>query len=111
MPSLPNGNRAEVDRQKIIGYALDATHGLGRHKARVFRSVLGIGPENADVLVQALEESARNADAALERTDAYGAHYSVEFVLLYDGRSAVLRSLWVVRAGEDFPRLVSVFVK
>ena len=56
MPSLPNGNRAEVDRQKIIGYALDATHGLGRHKARVFRSVLGLGPENADVLVQALEE-------------------------------------------------------
>jgi hypothetical protein len=40
--SLPNGERAIVDERKLREYCLSAVHPRGRHKARVFASVLGI---------------------------------------------------------------------
>jgi len=47
---LPNGENAEISRQKLIGYCLNPEHSSGKQKARVFASVLGITAENADVL-------------------------------------------------------------
>jgi len=48
--------------------------------------------------------------ARLEREDEYGAHYAIEFVILFKERSRRVRSLWTIRDEEDFPRFVSVFV-
>ncbi|MBW4596036.1 MAG: hypothetical protein KME46_24830 [Brasilonema angustatum HA4187-MV1] len=40
---LPNPEQAVIDRQKLSGYCLNPEHPEGRHKARLFKSVLGIG--------------------------------------------------------------------
>ena len=111
MPALPNGDRALVDDEKLSGYILNAAHRAGRNKARVFAAALGVTAANRGVLRAALLRAAREADADLHRVDGHGAHYAVEFVLENGGKRAQVRSLWTVRTGEDFPRLVSAFVK
>lgn len=47
---LPNGDKAEIPMQKLIGYCLNLEHPSGKHKARVFKSKLGIVAENAELL-------------------------------------------------------------
>lgn len=111
MAALPNGDRAFVDPEKLTRYALNPAHRTGRNKARVFAAALGITAANHEVLADALLAAAEEAEASLERTDSHGAHYAVEFVLENGGKRALVRSLWTVRVGEDFPRLVSAFVK
>ncbi|KAF0170619.1 MAG: hypothetical protein IV086_15665 [Hyphomonadaceae bacterium] len=111
MATLPNGGRALVEPEKLTGYILNLAHRTGRNKARVFLAALGLSTANANVLGNALSMAAQDSEAILGRTDAFGAHYAVEFVLENEGKRALVRSLWTIRTGEDFPRLVSAFVK
>lgn len=111
MARLPNAAEAFVDQTKLSSYLLKPEHPVGRNKARVFRAALGLTQEDAERLKAALLAAAADEEALLERSDAYGAHYSVEFVIDHHGRSAIVRSLWTVRVDEDFPRFVSAFVK
>lgn len=55
---LPNGDRAEVSLQKLVGYCLNPDHSRGKHKARVFASVLGITANNAEVLQELIQKAA-----------------------------------------------------
>ncbi len=52
---LPNGEQAEISTQKLIGYCLNPEHPSGKHKATVFASILGITPENPDVLRELIQ--------------------------------------------------------
>jgi hypothetical protein len=111
MARLPNAAKAVVDQAKLSGYLLNPEHPIGRNKARVFRAALGLTREDAGLLKAALLAAVADEEAVLERSNAYGAHFSVEFVINRLGRIAMVRSLWTVRADEDFPRFVSAFVK
>jgi hypothetical protein len=42
---LPEAGRAYVDLDKLARYALDPSHPVGRHKARVFKAALAIGQD------------------------------------------------------------------
>jgi hypothetical protein len=55
---LPNGEQAEISVQKLIGYCLNPEHPSGKHKARVFASILGITLENPDVLRELIQTAA-----------------------------------------------------
>jgi hypothetical protein len=44
---LPNAERAIIDPAKLTDYCLSATHPVGRHKAAVFRSALGLTAPDA----------------------------------------------------------------
>ena len=60
---LPNGDRADLGT-KIEDYVLNPRHWEGRHKARVFESVLGLTLANKEVLRQAIFSAAENTDSA-----------------------------------------------
>ncbi len=60
---LPNRRKAFVDIEKLTGYCLSFAHARGKHKARLFSSVLGLTSDNAGELRGALLEAARNCDA------------------------------------------------
>jgi hypothetical protein len=107
---LPRGDQAVVDLEKLISYVLNPDHRLGRNKARVFKSAFGLTAADADVLAAALRSAAATRPAHLEREDAYGRHFSLNFEFAFAGRTAAIRSLWVVRTGEEAPRFVSAFV-
>jgi hypothetical protein len=40
---LPNSDKAIVPIEKLRDYSLNPSHSVGKHKARVFESVLGRG--------------------------------------------------------------------
>ena len=107
---LLNPGRASVDIEKLRGYCLSMSHPRGRHKARVFESVLGITAEDAEELQQALLNMVHTEDAIPVEQDEYGQRFVLDFSLEWRGKRAVVRSSWIVRSGEDFPRLTSCYV-
>jgi len=107
---LAGGADAVVDIAKLRDYCLDPQHPRGRHKARVFLSVLGLGQTDADFLRAALLEAARKEDAAPGEADEYGDRYSVDFLMTHGDREARVRSAWIILRGESAPRLTSCFV-
>ena len=108
---LPNRHRALVDLQKLRDYCLSTTHPRGRHKARVFSRKLGFTNADAEQLRSALLAAATHMDATLGRQDDYGARYVLDFTMVGPGGAGIIRSHWIVRRGEDFPRLTSCHVR
>jgi hypothetical protein len=106
---LPNGDHAIVDIRKLLEYCLNPQHPRGRNKARVFASV-GIREADAEVLRTALVEAARATDAHLGVANVHGQRYIVDFDLFRQGRVVRIRSTWIVRIGDDLPRLTSCYV-
>jgi hypothetical protein len=107
---LPNGERAVVDMVKLRDYCLNPDHIRGRHKACVFAAALGLTSDHAEELRDALLEAARSQGATAAEADQYGQRYIVDFTMKRGDREAVVRSAWIVRTGEDFPRLTSCYV-
>jgi len=50
MAFLPNADFAEVPIVKLRDYALNPDHPVGKHKAKVFESVLGLTAEDSAFL-------------------------------------------------------------
>jgi hypothetical protein len=107
---LPNAERAFVDIAKLRDYSLDTEHNEGKHKARVFTAALGLALDDAEWLREKLLAVARNEDCRLGRKTEFGQRYMIDFALSREEKSARLRSVWIVRTGEDFPRLVTCYV-
>ena len=107
---LPNAEHAFIDIRKLADYSLDPTHPVGRHKAIVFRSSLGFTSDDADTLRDLLLGAALVHDAVLGRLDEFGQRYTVDFPASTLVGSVVIRSAWMMRPDEDFPRLTTCFV-
>jgi Domain of unknown function (DUF6883) len=107
---LPNGERAVVDIDKLRNYCLNPQHRRGCHKARVFAVSLGLTIDHAAELRAALLAAARDNDATLAERDEYGARYVIDFMTSGPAGQAMVRSSWIIRRGEDFPRLTSCYV-
>jgi hypothetical protein len=110
MTRLPNGDEAIVDLRKVEDYCLSPSHPRGRHKARVFREALGIQQSDAAWLRDILLEAARLGQAVQLTTDAWGRYWCINTPITRQGRSAVVRTMWIVRTGEQVPRLVTCWV-
>src|SRR4051812_17670493 len=108
---IPNGDRAFVDIRKLTHYCLDSSHWEGKHKARVFRSALGFDESNAIELRRILLQVSVTEDAKLGEKDSFGQRYLLEFSLPGRSGPVLIRSGWIIRTGEDFPRLTSCYVR
>lgn len=107
---LPNPERAVVDLKKLRDYCLSPEHPRGRHKARMFAAILGFTVQDADELQHALLSAARTYEAFSMGGDDYGQRYAVDFPADGLAGTVAIRSLWIVRRGEDFPRLITCYV-
>jgi Domain of unknown function (DUF6883) len=107
---LPNADRAVVDIAKLRDYCLGPEHPRGRHKPRVFAAALGLTVNHAEELRDALLDAARTQDATATDQDEYGQRFVVDFPMIGPAGQASVRGSWIVRAGEDFPRLTSCYV-
>ena len=96
---------------KLHDYCLNPYHQDGKHKARVFKSVLGLGRADAEWLRERLLEAAAARPAVLTANTPFGILYVLDFVLTTTSGSAVVRSGWIVGHAEDFPRLTTCYVK
>src|SRR5688500_18549548 len=107
---LPGGEHAIVDIAKLRDYCLNPDHPRGRHKARVFAAALGLTADQADELQGALLLAATNKEATAGDSDEFGQRYVIDFTMTAPTGSARVRSAWIVRTGEDVPRLLSCYV-
>jgi len=107
---LPNAENAIVDLQKLTKYCLNSDHERGKHKARVFDAKCGLTAEHADLLRQSLFEAARLGEAVATKNDAFGRRYVIEWVVIGPSGKAAIRTAWIIRHDEDFPRFVSCYV-
>jgi hypothetical protein len=107
---LPNGHRADLGT-KLEEYALNPLHRDGRHKARVFSSVLGITLESQHVLKEALLRAAAHEEITEDKGDnGFGRVFVLRFPLTAGGKSGVVASVLIIRHGEDFPRLATCYI-
>jgi len=107
---LPHGALAIVEIRKIEDYCLNPSHPRGSHKARVFQDVLGLTRKDAVWLRDALLAAAESADATLLSSDVWGDQWRMDVQMTRQGRTVVVRSIWMVRAREFRPRFVSGWV-
>jgi hypothetical protein len=107
---LPNASTAFVDIRKLSEYVLDENSPRGRHKARVFRSALGITVVDADALAELILTAIIHAECVTAERDFYGQRYTADCKIVFKGREAVVRTGWIVRQRENFPRLTTCFV-
>jgi hypothetical protein len=107
---LPNRNEAVLDIRKIEDYCLSPLHPRGRHKARVFREALDLQRSDAKWLRDVLLEAARSCEASQMAADAWGTQWRLDAAIRRQGKSAVVRTIWIVRTGEIAPTFVTCWV-
>jgi hypothetical protein len=110
MQKLPNFQNAKIELAKLRDYCLSADHPRGRHKARVFREALGLTIDDAEWLQQRLLQGIQTHPAEKQETDSFGSRWRVDLPLTRQGKSSVVRTGWIIKTGEQFPRLITCWV-
>jgi Domain of unknown function (DUF6883) len=106
---IPNADRAVIEPAKLRGYLLSRTHPIGRFKAPFFQA-LGYSSEDWRQLEADLRSQHLPKEAAADEPTPYGRKFVIRATLVGpNGTSAVLVTVWVVRAGEDFARFVTAY--
>src|SRR2546427_5168321 len=78
---LPNGQHCDLGT-KLEEYSLNPLHREGRHKARVFESVLGITQANPEALRAAICLAAASSDKTEARGDnGHGEVFNLRFAM------------------------------
>jgi hypothetical protein len=106
---IPNAERAVVDIRKLRDYCLNPMHDEEQHKARLFATTLGITADDAEDLRVLLLQAVKTSDAQLGRHDAYGQRYTVDFLLEWHDKQAMVRSGWIIEHDSDTPRLTTCY--
>jgi len=105
--ALRNLDRAHVPEDKVR-YAL-----RDPNKRRSFE-VLGFSEEagNWEALRNAIEKNLPLYPACFSHRDEWGSTFDVDMIVSGpEGKRAPVRTKWIYRSGEDFPRLVTLYVR
>jgi len=105
---LPDADRAVIDPIKLHGYLLSASHPIGRFKARFF-GALGFTAARWSELEDALRTQHLRSEAQPSLPDPQGRFYTIRAKLQGPVGASFVRSVWMVRTGEDFPRFVTAY--
>jgi hypothetical protein len=106
--ALPNYERAVIPRSKPEGYALDPTHKDGRHKARLFKSILGFEKADWQQLEKVILDELPYHEALPAGVGPWGEKYLVALpVVGLSGNAAVVETIWIIRPGADYPIFVT----
>ena len=100
-----------MDIAKLRDYCLNTNHEEGKHKARVFASALGLRAADAEWLREQLLKAAVRENASPTSRTRFGSLYVLDFELKTEAGSATVRSGWIIRHSEEFPRLTTCYVK
>ena len=107
---LPNADAVYIDLEKLRDYSLNPTHSRGKHKARLFAAILGLTSGHVEALQTFILRALQQYDAVLGMADEYGQRYVVDFSITRNQNTAMVRTAWIIRPDETFPRLVSCYI-
>ena len=106
---LPNAENAYVQPDKILSYLLADNHPEGGSKSR-FLARFGFNHAQWRILEQALLAHATEYDVVTVDETQYGPMYVIHGVIQTpDGRNPRIRTVWMIRHGEDAPRFVTAY--
>lgn len=106
---VPNRERAVIARDKLTDYLLNVGHRRGGPKARVLTQ-FGYRPESWEQLAQDIRTHHLESDVEVERNTPYGIRYEIQAPLWTpSGRNLMVRTVWQIDEGTDFPRLITLF--
>jgi hypothetical protein len=78
---IPNAKQAIIDLDKLTSYCLNSEHTKGKHKARLFTSILGLRSQDAPELKEILHKVIETKNATLGLKNEYGQRYLIDFEL------------------------------
>jgi hypothetical protein len=107
---LSSPEHAIVEMDKLVGYCLNPEHPEGKHKARVFKSALNLELKDAEKLQTELLQAVYIYEAIPGKDNPYGQKYTIDFPMINSDKQAIIRSVWIVRNNENFPRLVTCYI-
>jgi hypothetical protein len=109
--ALPNYQEAVIKPDKLKKYSLDPTSDVGKHKARVFKSVLGFDQSNWELLSQSILNELPYYEAVFKEEDEHGKRYTV--ILAITGPNGVTADVltgWIIEPDTNYPRLTTARV-
>jgi hypothetical protein len=109
MSILRNADRAIIDERKVRDYLLNPLHARGGHKARIFAAALGYRRFDHARLIGHIRQGILTHEAVRMDAVPYGERFRVDISIVAPARSAIVRTLWIIRTGEDVPRLTSAY--
>ena len=106
---LPHAELAVVEPAKITEYLLNPAHPDNGGKAAFFLA-LGFSHDDWQVLAAAFRTMAENLPVAISMASPHGQKYIVEGnIETPSGKTARVRTVWIVDRGVDTPRLVTAY--
>lgn len=110
MSPLPKYEQAVIPLEKLRDYALNARHPYGKHKAKVFEAILGIGVDDAEWLATEILTQLPKHEAKPGKIDTYGKRYTIDLKIRKLGREAWVRTGWMILTGTNSPRLTTCYI-
>jgi hypothetical protein len=108
---LRNAHLATVDRRKILDYLLNEAHPDNGGKAQFFIS-LGFSRDQPELLMNALCNVAEHGEVVHCIESPHGEKSVVDgwlSVHTEENRRRPVRTIWIIDAGQDAPRLVTAY--
>ena len=109
---LPNLERALIPIEKLRDYVLNPDHPVGRNKARVFKSVLGMERKHAFALAEIIRDTLGRAPAVEEPKTSYGTPWlTYHEIIGLQGLPAIVSVVWFFKLEDpETPVLVTCYI-
>ena len=105
---IPNSDRAIIETSKLTEYLLNIEHKRGGTKAKLLIQC-GYSQENWQQLETDIRDAHLSADVDVVKDTGYGMRYEISAYLSTPvGRPLLVRTVWQIDRGTDFPRLITL---
>lgn len=104
---IPAADQAIIAIEKVVDYLLNVDHPDGGSKARVFAHA-GFSMDRPEEFEKALREQHLTRDAQPGKDSPFGNKYEITAYLIGPTGEVLVTSVWMIRHGEAFPRLITV---
>jgi Domain of unknown function (DUF6883) len=108
---LPNVENSILEIRKLREYCLSLEHPIGKHKALAFKNKLGITSEDSEYLKTKILEAIKENEAQETFEDKHGKRFNVDFEITNFNKTSIVRTIWIIKSNENFPRFVSCYAK
>lgn len=100
-----------IPEAKLTSYALNLGHSRGHDKAVAFRDALGFGIDDADEIMRQVYRWVGEHDPAFREDTPFGKTYTADIPMAgKNGRTANVRTGWLLEPGASKMRLISIYV-
>jgi len=105
---IPNRDRAIIESSKLTEYLLNPDHKRGGTKAKLLIQC-GYSQEKYQQLETDIRAYHLSEDIDIVKETAYGTRYEISAYLSTPvGRQRLVRTIWQIDKGTDFPRLITL---